>query len=696
MSEEKKLLKQIKEELMETNTKLQSQLAEEKESQEKLQKEFGYLSSAYDDAVSSGNETLAGQLDKQRAQMKTDLEKLSDSIEKKSTNVNINEDMFQKNNEELKALRSPFEKMQDFFSMQEEESTVAKDPNTTPPWVERLLGENAVYYTKSLEYAKGLGEKFTTFGKGLVDGFKDLAPVKAVQGFFDTLLDWGKKILVLIGAFTALQGFMEGIKKAAEWFEGPLEFKDIFAAGITGILEAFGFVEGEEQARKVANNISDFFQKIEDVIMWMFDGVKKLGGGIATFIGKIIDGFGTWDEDPWGTIKNVFSSFFEDVVGNLSMGAVAALALIAPKFTLGLVSFFVKTIIPKVIGVFSTSIMPMLATVGSALATAFTTLGSFIMSTVAPFAVMAAPFVAAAAAIGIAIKGIYDGVMAGVAIFDETGSVLEGLKAGISTMFGTIIGFIPNLIKDIVSWAARKLGFEDFADNLDSFNFADAITDSFMAVFNWFEKFPLLLKKGIYSLLNKIPGFRGDFDDDIAAIDQAMAAKDAKHAETKAVIEKKRNERDAEDIAEREANKAERDAEKLSESGPVAAERDAEKLSESGPVAAERDAEKLAEPETVAAAPEPVIQNVTIDSQPIVTALKRIELSLVEYMKSVDKEMASQKGGSVNTAMSVAKNTTVNNSKAVISSNLSHRNVGATRGMFGAPPPALHSLNKDY
>lgn len=556
------------------------------------------------------------------------------------------------------------------------EETVQEDPNQDPSWVDKLLGENKEYYDKSIELTGMLGEKFSNFGNKIADGLSSLPGVDAAKNFFGAIKDLAVKVLMLVGGFTALKGFLDGLENASKWFGDDANFKEIFASGLAGIAQAFGIVN-EEEAKAIAETLVGIFDWMQDTFMWMFNGVKDFAIGVKDFISKL-GGIGDQfaSGDILGGLSSLWDTITEDLLGNISMGAVAAFALLAPKLTLSIVSFGVKALLPKVVGLLSGAFGPALASIGSAAAgamstlvagigSAFTAMSAAISTTLIPLAIAAAPFIAAAAAIALVIKGIYDGFMEGMAIFEETGSVVEGLKAGISKMFGTIIGFIPDLLKDIVSWAARSLGFESFADDLDSFSFTDAITDAFRNVYNWFEKFPLMLKKGIYSLLNKIPGFRGDFDEDIAGLDQQIAEKDAKADETKRIIEEKR-------AAEKEAERLEKEKEATEE----------EKL----------ESQEMPEALPPEAPTQIVNQTMTIDSKPISEGLKRIEDAINKYFEALDVEMQNSKGGGV-AVSNVNNHKTVNQSTVAISTQLSHRNIGATRGMFGAPIMPLSNPN---
>ena len=73
----------------------------------------------------------------------------------------------------------------------------------------------------------------------------------------------------------------------------------------------------------------------------------------------------------------------------------------------------------------------------------------------------------------------------------ESGGILGGVLGAISGVLIGIVGMPLDLLKNIVSWIAGKLGFENFSEMLDSFSFSDmigslfnSITDSLLGVFD--------------------------------------------------------------------------------------------------------------------------------------------------------------------------------------------------------------------
>lgn len=105
---------------------------------------------------------------------------------------------------------------------------------------------------------------------------------------------------------------------------------------------------------------------------------------------------------------------------------------------------------------------------------------------IAPILVPIAVAVGIALAIANALRGIVIAFDDALAAFEETGSIAEAIQVGMSSLFANIVGFPLNLIKDLISWGARTLGFEQFADQLDSFDFVEFLKTQVKSLLKWF------------------------------------------------------------------------------------------------------------------------------------------------------------------------------------------------------------------
>ena len=144
---------------------------------------------------------------------------------------------------------------------------------------------------------------------------------------------------------------------------------------------------------------------------------------------------------------------------------------------------------------FMTKIPPALV----ALKTFFLT--SFLPAVVA-FMVPLLPVIAAVGAISLAILALKIAFDDAMAIFEETASIGEALKVGISKFMGVVLGFIPALVLDLVGWVAGLFGFDDFKEKVQAIDPIQFIADFYKNFFDNIESFFL----GIFeSIKNIIP-----------------------------------------------------------------------------------------------------------------------------------------------------------------------------------------------
>ena len=110
----------------------------------------------------------------------------------------------------------------------------------------------------------------------------------------------------------------------------------------------------------------------------------------------------------------------------------------------------------------------------SSIATGLTTLGAALgIGSVAA----AGTIVAVVAGIALIGKSLFEAFNTFKEKFAETGSVLEALKASIIEFVANILFFPLELIKDITAFIADKLGFENIADKLRSFDIVAIMND---------------------------------------------------------------------------------------------------------------------------------------------------------------------------------------------------------------------------
>jgi hypothetical protein len=149
---------------------------------------------------------------------------------------------------------------------------------------------------------------------------------------------------------------------------------------------------------------------------------------------------------------------------------------------------------------------------------AFSAVKAFFAATMLPavtaMMVPLLPFIAIAAAIGVALYALWEAFKDAKKTFDETGSIGEALKVGISKFIGTIVGFIPMLVLKLVSWVAGMFGFDDFASQVDAIDPIEFITKHISGIVSKIvDWFILLFKDPIGAINELVEGYIGVLTD---------------------------------------------------------------------------------------------------------------------------------------------------------------------------------------
>jgi len=92
---------------------------------------------------------------------------------------------------------------------------------------------------------------------------------------------------------------------------------------------------------------------------------------------------------------------------------------------------------------------------------------------------------------------------------EEFGGMLGGILGSIRELLVGFIGLPLDLLKKGVAFILEKMGFEDTAEALESFSFADLIHDMVTGLINFFKNFFTNVKKLINKIAKFIPGFDG-------------------------------------------------------------------------------------------------------------------------------------------------------------------------------------------
>ena len=147
--------------------------------------------------------------------------------------------------------------------------------------------------------------------------------------------------------------------------------------------------------------------------------------------------------------------------------------------------FMLKSLVPKLTGIFALGPKALIVKAVAALAAGFTALKVFLLGTLIPaITAIAAPFIVPieiiAAVVAGAVAAFYS-IKAGIDEFkkslDEGDSMLVAIIEGVSTALLTLVTLPITLIKNFVAWVAKKLGFEGIAEKLKEFSIVDFIKD---------------------------------------------------------------------------------------------------------------------------------------------------------------------------------------------------------------------------
>jgi hypothetical protein len=84
------------------------------------------------------------------------------------------------------------------------------------------------------------------------------------------------------------------------------------------------------------------------------------------------------------------------------------------------------------------------------------------------------------------ILTLWDTIKGAIEGFEKEG-IIGGIKGALGGLISSIVGVPLNLLKDLFSWIAEKLGFEGISKALDSFDFVTLIKGGIEGIFNFFK-----------------------------------------------------------------------------------------------------------------------------------------------------------------------------------------------------------------
>lgn len=209
----------------------------------------------------------------------------------------------------------------------------------------------------------------------------------------------------------------------------------IFKLNVAYLLDEFF----DTRFGKWVKSVSDFFGSIMSKGKSVLDSVKSIGTRVSSF--------GTYISNTAKAVTDIFTD---------SMKAFKEIKSLLSGFGKG---NMVLTFIKNVVGAFG-DVVRFAFNIGKALA-------KFAL----PLQI---------------IMGAFDFVTGAIEGFKKEG-VFGAFKEGFAKMLGGIAGGLGDLVKNIISWVANKLGFTEFSKALDAFSFTEMISNSVRGIFDWFK-----------------------------------------------------------------------------------------------------------------------------------------------------------------------------------------------------------------
>ena len=182
-------------------------------------------------------------------------------------------------------------------------------------------------------------------------------------------------------------------------------------------------------------------------------------------------------------IKFLRSPVFDEIIGFFQDPSFEKLGELFSNYTVELTTLTAIVAGYAIVKIVSTATA--LASAFSAIGTGLTALGAVIGLGAGATGLV---IVAIVAGIVLTAKALFDAFKVFRDKFEETGSILESLKEAAIEFVGTITGLPFDLLKNLTSYLARKLGFENFANTLDQFSFEDLVKNAVRDLFDGIGK----------------------------------------------------------------------------------------------------------------------------------------------------------------------------------------------------------------
>ncbi len=109
---------------------------------------------------------------------------------------------------------------------------------------------------------------------------------------------------------------------------------------------------------------------------------------------------------------------------------------------------------------------------------------SGMLAGILPLAIAAAPIVAVAALVALTLASLWNAFKDFKCTLEETGSIFTAIKVGFASFIANMLGIIPNLILDLISWIFKKFGWTEWAATLDEIDVVSFIKNGLITVFD--------------------------------------------------------------------------------------------------------------------------------------------------------------------------------------------------------------------
>jgi hypothetical protein len=339
-------------------------------------------------------------------------------------------------------------------------------------------------------------------------------------------------------------------KEAGEAYVGAA---NLASMEIDGLSKAMGEQSKATDKANLAENLTKAKQRLAE-----FSNSFQMALANSGMLDTLMNVFQTLGNFVLSVIVPVFKVFAEALNTVIPM----VTAFLIPAFKM-LGEFVNNTIMPafQVLGAWvKDGLMPIFTSLWGTVSTVVTSLTSLVGGVMGTVSVVEDIFEPALYAISDFIEDHLTAALTTLAIV-AIPAVIAKMATMAMSMLGTIANFIAlnmPMIGFTIAVGAMIFLFKKFGVDLG------VVTDALKWAGSWISTLFLKLQYGIYYLLNKIPGMRGDFDSDLKSISEKMTDNEKDRAKLEEDMAKRRqdNLKKEEDKENSRANRDEKRAER--------------------------------------------------------------------------------------------------------------------------------------